>query len=54
MRNPSAWQPELLPVVGIWVREDRTTPRGEKPIEWLLWTNHPVQNAADVAEVIRN
>lgn len=34
-------------------RENGTTPPGEKPIEWLLLTNHPVETLADACLVIR-
>jgi transposase-like protein/transposase Tn5 family protein len=33
-----------LPMNVVWAREVGTTPPGEKPIEWLLLTNHAVDN----------
>jgi hypothetical protein len=32
--------------------EHGTTPAGEKPIEWTLLTNHPIEDVKDVTEVI--
>jgi hypothetical protein len=32
--------------------EQGTTPRGEKPIQWTLLTNHPIQNTKDLAQII--
>jgi hypothetical protein len=42
--------PQHLNVV--MVREVGTTPRGEKPIEWTLLTNHPIASRADIERVI--
>jgi hypothetical protein len=36
------------------VREVRTTPRGEKPLQWRLWTNYPVKTFEDAKLVIEN
>jgi len=33
-------------------REEGTTPAGEKPIEWLLLTNRPVESTEDLAQII--
>lgn len=33
-------------------REVHTTPWDEKPLEWLLWTNHPVHSLQDAERVI--
>lgn len=41
-----------LPVNVIEMREVYTTPRGEKPILWRLYTNHAVDTPEDVARVI--
>jgi hypothetical protein len=35
------------------VREVRTTPKGEQPIEWLLLTNHEVHDVNDAMLVVR-
>ena len=34
------------------VREEGTTPRGEKPIQWLLLTNHPVRDKQEIRQVV--
>ncbi|MDO8680916.1 MAG: IS4 family transposase [Acidobacteriota bacterium] len=36
----------------VWVREEGTTPKGEKPLDWLLLTNAPVASFADGREVV--
>lgn len=36
------------------VREIRTTPRGEQPLHWRLWTNYPVATFEDAKLVIEN
>lgn len=33
--------------------EHRTTPHGEKPIQWTLLTNRPIETTEDIADVIR-
>lgn len=43
------WTVELGAVL---VREVHTTPRGEEPLEWLLWTNHPVKTKRDAVRVV--
>jgi len=43
-------RPYTLNVVS--VRESRTNPRGEKPIEWFLLTNHPIRSQQDVERII--
>jgi hypothetical protein len=35
------------------VRESGTTPRGEKPLFWVLLTNHPISCMADAQMVVR-
>src|SRR5262249_41797403 len=32
-----------LDVTAIWVREEGTVPRGEKPLDWMLLTNRPAR-----------
>lgn len=54
LRNPCAWQPILVPVWGVWVREAGPIPRGAERVEWLLWTNVPVHSLADAARVVGN
>jgi len=31
----------------VWAREVGTTPPGEKPIDWMLYTNYPVEDVGD-------
>jgi len=33
-------------------REQDTTPKGEKPIEWLLLTNRPVATVEDINQIV--
>jgi hypothetical protein len=39
-------------VHAVWVLEDGTTPKGEKPLDWLLLTNAPVGSFTDGREVV--
>jgi len=41
-----------LQVTAVWAREARTTPRGEEPIDWLLFTNREVTGFEQAREVI--
>jgi hypothetical protein len=41
-----------LSVHAVWVREKSRVPKGEKPIEWRLLTNHPIDTAEDVRLVV--
>jgi hypothetical protein len=41
-----------LTLNAVWAREAGTTPRGEKPLDWLLLTNHPVETVDDVRLVV--
>jgi hypothetical protein len=34
------------------VRERGTTPRGEKPLEWLLLTSHPIAQVSDLERIV--
>lgn len=36
----------------VMVREVGTTPKGEKPLEWTLLTNHPIATQAQIEQVI--
>jgi hypothetical protein len=38
----------------VWAHEVRTTPRGEKPLDWVLYTTRPVRTGADALQVVRN
>jgi hypothetical protein len=46
--NKTTW----LAVHAVWVREEGTTPEGEKPLDWLLFTNAQVQSVDDVYLVV--
>lgn len=52
LRDRRTNQVTLLDVNAVWVREEGTTPEGDKPLDWLLLTNAPVENADDVLEVV--
>lgn len=39
-------------VNAVWAHETRTTPRGEKPLDWLLFTNHTVDSFDDACLVV--
>src|SRR5262249_34187457 len=41
-----------LRVTAVWAREEGTTPVGEDPLDWLLFTNHPVDTLEDAMLVI--
>lgn len=53
LRNPCAWNPILMPVWAVWVREEGTTPKREAPIEWLLWTRETAATFEAAARVVR-
>src|SRR5258708_33889440 len=48
------WNGQVTPlgVNAVWVREGRTTPRGHKPLEWILLTNRPIHTLEQVRHVI--
>jgi hypothetical protein len=52
LRNPWTKTCHPLTVNAVWARESRTTPRGEKPLDWLLLTNHPVDSFDDACLVV--
>lgn len=41
-----------LTLNAVWTREEGTTPRGEKPLDWLLLTNHPIESIGDVRLIV--
>jgi hypothetical protein len=41
-----------MPVTAVWAREVGTTPVGEVPLDWLLYTNHPVETLEDALLVV--
>jgi hypothetical protein len=40
-------------VTAVWAREEGTTPAGEDPIDWLLFTNHPASTFEEALLVVR-
>ena len=42
----------IVTLNAVLVREEGTTPRGEKPIQWLLLTNHPVRDKQEIRQVV--
>lgn len=38
----------------VWAREKGTTPRGEDPLDWMLFTNAPILTKTDVLAVVRS
>lgn len=38
----------------VWAREKGTTPRGEEPLDWMLFTNAPILTRTDVLTVVRS
>lgn len=53
LRDPWSKKCRPLSVQAVWVHECGTTPRGEKPLDWLLLTNHAVDSADDALLVVR-
>ncbi len=41
-----------LPITAVWAREEGTTPDGEQPIDWLLYTNRAIETLDDAKLVI--
>jgi hypothetical protein len=41
-----------LPLNVVWAREVGTTPAGEKPVDWLLLTNHPIDTLEHAQRII--
>jgi hypothetical protein len=41
-----------MPVTAVWALEEGTTPDGEAPLDWLLYTNYPVLSVEDAFKVI--
>src|SRR5258706_1273570 len=41
-----------LEVNAVWAREEGTTPAGEEPLDWLLFTNRPVETLEDAILVV--
>lgn len=43
---------ETLRLTAVWVREEGTNPKGERPLDWLLYTNQPVNGWDDAIAVV--
>jgi hypothetical protein len=53
LRDPWSKKCRPLSVQAVWVHERGTTPRGEKPLDWLLLTNHSIDSADAVRLIVR-
>lgn len=53
LRNPQNGRTHELAVNAIHVREAGKVPEKEEPIEWLLYTNHPIDTMEDVLLVVQ-
>ena len=42
----------VLPMNALWARESGTTPAGEKPIDWLLLSNHPIDGLEHAQRIL--
>lgn len=45
---------DVIPVNVVWLREMGTTPMGEEPLDWMLYTNHPIDTAEDIDKVVHS
>jgi hypothetical protein len=52
LRDKKTGRITKLPVTTVWACEQGTTPAGEKPIDWLLHTNRPVETLDDARAVL--
>jgi hypothetical protein len=52
MRDKKTDRITRFPVTAVWAHEQGTTPDGEDPIDWMLYTNHPVASLEDAMRVI--
>ena len=52
LRDPSTHKITRFPSTVVWAREEGTTPPKEQPLDWLLFTNHPVVTFKDAEDVI--
>jgi hypothetical protein len=44
----------LLRLTAVWLHEISPTPPGEEPLDWMLFTNQPVESLADAKAVARS
>lgn len=54
MRGRPGLRPRAVKMTIVEAREVRTTPRGEAPLHWQLWTNRPVSSFADAKDVVQS
>ena len=52
VRDHTTNQRWLLTVNVVWALETRTTPAGEEPLSWMLFTDRPIGTIDDACEVI--
>jgi transposase-like protein/transposase Tn5 family protein len=52
MRDKRTDKRHPLPLHVVWAQEVGTSPRGEKPLDWMLLTNHPLDTLAQAQRVI--
>jgi hypothetical protein len=52
LRDKHTGKENRLSVTAVWAREQRTTPISEKPLDWLLFTNVPVNTLHDAILVV--
>lgn len=53
LRNPWTKTRRPLLVNAVWARETRTTPHGDKPLDWLLLTNHSAGTFEEACLVVK-
>ena len=52
LRDRKSGRYRTLPLNVVYIRESSGVPAGEKPIEWLLYTNHPVRSLDEACLVV--
>lgn len=52
LRDRATHRITRLPVNVVWAREEGTTPAGEDPIDWLLYTNRAIDSVDDATLVV--
>jgi hypothetical protein len=52
LRDPHTARITRFTVNVVWAREEGTTPPKEDPLDWLLFTNHPIATFDDAQQVI--
>jgi hypothetical protein len=53
-RVNGARKTDMVPLNVVWLREVGTTPMGDKPLDWMLYTNHPINTAEDIDLVVHS